>query len=360
MDGLWAYGPSAEYLKFGYEQLKNVALGFSSWLDSLTVAHDWLIEKLSKLIAPVVTILTGSYAIYQRWYYAENKLRLRLSQFLARENKRLAIAYEALDKRIERPSPAREFKAPIFSRWGLKPAFYASGIGSPSPLTYFLDRVDRAEVEVGHELKQLQSQLDLWDEVKSDYQSRKARAHVCRAAIFACKAAMARNQERDERPYNLSALNDFEEALRLNPDNLLAMELAAHMRVRLGEYSRAIQGFSELAERAAQRGDKLTAMRAFKFAGEVHLYKNNPSYLGASAALNSAFGYLPEGSHPLELAELHELQGIARENMNNALAAALGSFEDAERYYADASGPEAIEGRGRARDAKLRVELRMN
>lgn len=360
MDGFWAYGPPSDYVHFGYVQIKQLALGLSNWLDSLTVSHDWLIEKLSKLIAPVVTILTGSYAIYQRWYYAENKLRLRLSQYLARENKRLAIAYEALDKRIERPSPAREFKTPIFSRWGIKPAFYASGVGSPSPLTYFLDRVDRAEVEVEHELKQLQSQLDLWDEVKSDYQARKARAHICRGAISACKAAMARNQERDERPHNLSALNDFEDALRLNPDNMLAMELAAHMRVRLGEHQRAIQGFSELAECAAQRGDKLTAMRAFKFIGEVQLYKNNPNYLGASAALNSAFEQLPVGTPPLELAELHELQGIARENMNNALNAALGSYEDAERHYVEGSGSEAIEGLSRARAAKQRIEQRLN
>lgn len=359
MGELWAFGPPVDHVAVGWTQIKQFLGLFAGWVDALSSAHEWLLDKLSKLIAPIFTIAAGSYAIYQRWYFAENKLRLRLSEFLARENRRLEIVHKALEKHVERPGPGRAFKSPVFSRWGLKPAFYASGVGSPTVVTYFLDRVDRAEFEVVKELEDVQSQLALWDKVKSDFEHRKARAHLCRGAISACKAAMALNRGRDDRLYNLDALNDFEEALRLKHDDKLALELAAHMRVRLGEYQRALQDFTRLAELASQQGDKVTAMRAFKFAGEVHTNKANPNLLGASAALNSALELAPEGADPFEIAELHELQGRAREAMGYANAAAMTSYEDAERFYAAAKGPEALEGLLRSRVCKNRIERRI-
>src|SRR5690554_6235097 len=67
-----------------------VVLQFTTAQGNLRVVGDWYqtnFDGLAKLIAPLITIVTGSYAIYKGYRHAESRLHLRLSDFLSREEK---------------------------------------------------------------------------------------------------------------------------------------------------------------------------------------------------------------------------------------------------------------------------------
>ena len=80
------------------------------------------LETLAKLAGLAITLLSGTYAIYQKIYFAEFNMKTRLREFLEREESRLNDSNEHLAKALLRPSPDRDLESPIFTSKTLKPA----------------------------------------------------------------------------------------------------------------------------------------------------------------------------------------------------------------------------------------------
>ncbi len=128
----------------------------------------------------------------------------------------------------------------------------------------------------------------------------------------------------------------------------MALEFAAHQRVRLGDYTGASQDFAKLAEWANAEGKPVVRARALKFHAEIHECRNEsqPNVHAATQLLNTAIQIFPTPlaqAEIIEAAELHEVQGRVRAKRSNFDwdDAALNSYTDAEGLYHQVNGPMA-------------------
>jgi hypothetical protein len=334
-----------------------------SLLAGFVAAYYELFERIGKILAPFVAVASGGYAIYQKWHYAGRNLHLRLQEFLEREEKRLRTADEELDKSAARPGPARPFQAPIFSHGDLRAVLHEMDWGTPTLTTLHWSRMRRAEQEVQRASRELEEQLSLWERRKKDYQRRLVQAHLVRGAIAAARAARIKERSGDDREENQSALTEFERAMSVEPNgpDLLALELAAHQRVRLGDYTGAFDDFTRLAQLAEQAHKPVTRARALKFQAEILEFRNasQPNVNAATRLLNTALQIFPPPrgrADVIEVAELHEVQGRIRSKQPNWDwdDAALTSYTNAEGLYLQISGPDAA-----AALARIAEERRM-
>ena len=99
-------------------------------------------------------------------------------------------------------------------------------------------------------------------------------AHLIKGALAASRAAEIKKRGGDDRQQNHDALTEFSRAIGIDPNepSLLALELAAHQRVRLGDFTGGYDDFGHLAEMAAQK--PIVRARALKFQAEIHEFRN--------------------------------------------------------------------------------------
>ena len=229
-------------------------------------------ERIGRILAPFVAVASGGYAIYQKWHYAGHNLHLRLQEFLEREEKRLQAADQELDKGVQRPGPALPFQSPIFPDGTLAPVLRRMGWGTATLTKLHWTRMSRADDEVQRARRELEEQLALWETKKKDYQRRLIQAHLVKGGIAAARAAKVKSCGGDDREENQAALSEFERAVRVEPNQTepIALEFAAHQRVRLGDYEGASLDFGKLAQWAESAGKPLVRARALKYQAEIH------------------------------------------------------------------------------------------
>jgi len=351
-----------------------ISEGARDWLVQLwsplagfVAAYYELFERIGKVLAPFVAIGSGGYAIYQKWHYAGRNLHLRLQEFLEREEKRLRAATEELDKTAERPGPQRAFQSPVFPPGKLRTTLQRMGWGTPTLSTLHWSRAHRAERELQRASKELEEQLNLWESRKKDYERRLVQAHLIKGAIAAARAAKIRVRDGDDREENQNALTEFDRAMSVEPNapDPLALEFAAHQRVRLGDYTGAFDDFGRLAE-LAERADKpITRARALKFQAEIYEFRNGgqPNVNAATQLLNTALQIYPSArghADVIEVAELHEVQGRVRSKRPiwDWDDAALTSYTNAEGLYLQISGTVAEAGLARIAAERRKILAR--
>ena len=326
-----------------------------------------LFERIGRVLAPLVAVASGGYAIYQKWHYAGRNLHLRLQEFLEREEKRLRAADEELDKSAKRPGPARPFQSPIFPDRTLASVLRKMGWGTPTLTTLHWSRMHRAENEVQRASKELEEQLALWESRKKDYQRRLIQAHLVKGAMAASRAARIKTKGGDDREDNQAALTEFERAMKVDPTQTepTALEFAAHQRVRLGDYTGAFEDFGELAQWADAAGKSVVRARALKFQAEIHEWRNEaqPNVHAATRLLNTAIQIFPTPlaqAEIIEAAELHEVQGRIRSKEPNTDwdDAALNSYTNAEGLYHQINGPIAQTGLKRIAAERAKILAR--
>jgi hypothetical protein len=332
------------------EQMQNFIFQLWAFGADFVAAYYQLFDRIGKALAPIVAIASGGYAIYQKWYYAGRNMHLRLEEFLALEETRLADAAKKLDAGAMRPGPARPFKSPIFDDASLRAALREMGWGAPTWTTLHWSRTRRAEQEVQRAATELQEQLAVWDQRKRDYQHRLVQAYLVKGALAAARAAKIKEAGGDEREENQAALTAFETAIGVDPASPepLSMEFAAHQRVRLGDYSGGSGDFDRLLNLPANENKPAARARALKFQAEILEFGNGaqPNVNNATQLLNEAINLLPpQRTHVdvLDAAELQEMQGRVRSKRPNADwdGAALNSFTTSEGLYLQIKSPEA-------------------
>jgi hypothetical protein len=133
-----------------------------------------------------------------------------------------------------------------------------------------------------------------------------------------------------------------------NSPTPLAIEFAAHQRVRLGDYGGGSEDFGRLLNLAANENRPTARARALRFQAEIVEFGNGvqPNVNSATQLLNAAIDLLPpQRTHAdvLDAAELHEMQRRVRSKRQNADwdSSALKSFTTAEGLYLQIKTPEA-------------------
>ena len=94
----------------------------------------------------------------------------------------------------------------------------------------------------------------------------------------------------------------------------LALEFAAHQRVRLGDYSGAVQDFGKLAQWAETASNPMLRSRALKFQAEIHECRNEsqPNVHVATRLQNTAIQIFPTPLTQTEIIAAAELRSCAR------------------------------------------------
>lgn len=274
-------------------------------------------ETLGKVAGITITLLTGAYAIWQRYHFAEFNMQKRLNEFQERVETRLSNTNQRIDAAVQRPSPHRKFEAPIFERWKLKWVLWRMKWGWWRSANKSLQR----------ELDELTQQLKSWDGKKTEYELRKAQACLVKGAVAAAWAGKREGPE--ARKANDEARDCFQQAFQLSntrDGKAQALEYMGHQQVRLGEFGPALLTFKELEKMAPEEKSLLRA-RALKFQAGVYEFRPTPNLNGANGALKDAVIALPPTESYLERAEIHEMHGSVRYQLN---------FRNSEQSYIDA------------------------
>lgn len=245
----------------GSQALAGLGELSKSWIDQFAVWYQKSLDGFAKILAPIVTILSGAYAINKSIKFAESRLQYRLQDFLKREETRLKDAREKLRATIERPGPDRTFRAPLFLASGLKRAVYELGWGS-----YFLPpQLDYTDFQVSSSLIQLKDQLERSTERHQHLGRQLATAHLLRGAILAAKATELERQGKQSRSLVIDALQQFTAAYEAEKDDVDALEYASHMHMRLGQDTQADRLINRVLTITENETKSLPRARAFRY-----------------------------------------------------------------------------------------------
>jgi tetratricopeptide (TPR) repeat protein len=327
-----------------------------NYLKSLEKRHD-AFETLGKIVGVGITLLGGAYGIYQKFYFAEARMHVRLKEFQEKEESRLNDSNKHVSKFVLKPSPNRDFESPIFTDKAL------------GRVVKEMNWVKKRKIDesLEEQLAQLEEQLDLSAKQKRGYERRKAQAYLLKGAVAAARGA-AKNDTAGRNDDNLEALECFQKAFKLSgKKDPEALEYIGHQQVRLGNQNAALETFQQLEKMPPTEGQDaaLRQARALKFQAEVYEWKRpQPYWAKANLALMKAVNILPDGAPHLERAEINEMHGRVREKQR-AFIKATRSYNDAEIWYlkvidsenSDAEEVQAAEaGLKRVREALHEIE----
>lgn len=280
-----------------------VAIG-STIGERLSAFADWYQLKLegsAKLIAPVITIASGSYAIVKAYKFAESRLQYRLQDFLDREEKRLKDAREQLRLIVERPAAGRPFRTPMFLVPAMKRVVRELGWGS-----YFLPpQLPYVDFQIGQSIDQLEKQVKLSSERQDHLVSQLATAHLLKGALLAADASKNHHSGQPDRAGLSAALNHFREALKADANDVEALEYASQMHVLLGDDLAAEAQLNHLLSLVPPHGKSLSRARALRYKAGIASRDGTPRV--AASILEDALQALPvqNGANRREEAEMY-------------------------------------------------------
>ncbi len=318
--------------------------------DSVQRASVWYhgtLDGFAKLLAPLLTLLTGCYAIYKWHAFSERKLQYRLNDFLKREDERLTSARPQLRKIVERPGYASPFKCPVFLSVPLERAVRELGWGS-----YFMSpQLGFAEAQLDASIVQLEKQLELWKKRQQYFKDQLSSAHLLKGAMLAAQAAKAEQSGKNDRAQINEALRHFDAVLGLNEKDIDALEYASHMRLKLGQYPEAMRELDSLIEATANQEKSLSRARALRYQSNILTIGAQPQRRRARRLLKSALKVLPNlhGDEWIEEAELHECLGKVQMDLR-AHRKARAELEIAKAIFELIQNAEGERGAKRVQD----------
>lgn len=305
-----------------------------SALHSLTEWYQKTVDGPSKLIAPAITIASGSYAIYKGYMYAEARLHYRLGDYLEREERRLADARKQLRLIIERPNVDRRFREPIFLVPPLKRAVRDLGWGS-----YFLGpQLGYVSFQLDTSITQLERQVKLSETNHRHLERQLATAHLLKGAMHVAEASTAKQGNGGNRALVSSALNHFQSALAVDKNDCEALEYAAHMHICLKQDKDADELLNRVLGLTTPNAKSLSRARAYRYKADIATIGVAPKHL------KDALRALPNlhGDDRVEEAEMHEALAD-RQNAMRRHVQARSHWEIAKALYRELSGQQAVD-----------------
>ncbi|MFA5956151.1 tetratricopeptide repeat protein [Hyphomicrobium sp.] len=325
----------------GVEVISSLERSLNASLGSLASWYQTKLEQSTKLVAPLVTIISGTFAIVTALSLAESRLLNRLRDFLEREEKRLRGARDQLRRTIERPGPARPFEMPFFATGELRSAMRELGWGS-----YFLPpQLGYVELQLGEALTKLEKQVDLSKQHQRKVSEQLATAHLLKGAMMISRNGSVQNQNFTDRAKLIEALHHFEAAISASSKDLDALEYASYVHVQLGQFAEADKYIDRLLRLTAKDLKSLQRSRALRSKAWIALYGAPSRPLRAKNWIDDAIRALPDltGAEQVEEADLHMFLGDAQQKLN-ANRQARSQWEIARAVYKGVDSDEAREG----------------
>ncbi|MBS0237624.1 MAG: hypothetical protein JSR89_04280 [Proteobacteria bacterium] len=328
------WGPGIEVISSLGQELKFLFGAFANW-------YQVKLEQSAKLVAPLVTIFSGTFAIVTALRLAESQLLNRVRDFLEKEEKRLSGAREQLRRTIERPGPARPFEMPFFATGKLRSAMRELGWGS-----YFLPpQLGYVEVQLDGALEKLEKQVDLSKQHHRKLNEQLAMAHLLKGAMLISRNGSAQKQPSADRAKLIEALHHFEGAIVANSKDLDALEYASYIHVQLGQFDEADKYIERLLRLTAKDLKSLQRSRALRSKAWIALYGAPSRPLRAKNWIDDAIRTLPDldGPDQVEEADLHMFLGDAQQKLS-ANRQARSQWEIARAIYKRVDSDEAKKG----------------
>ncbi|MET0407727.1 MAG: hypothetical protein ABW006_05105 [Hyphomicrobium sp.] len=336
-----AIGPPAETVAAFYEAARRYIFEAADW-------YQKSLEGSAKLIAPLFTILSGVYAIYKSYQYAESRLYFRIQDFLDREEKRLPRARPVLRALVERPGPSRSFESPAFASDELGEAVRELGWGR-----YFLPpQLGLVEFQLSTAIEQLTKQNEAARRNLHSLKSQLATAHLLKGAMEASRGSTLFPEPKINSEACDRALAHFMEAFKADRTAFEALEYASLMQLCLGDKEEAEVTLDRLIGLTASQDKSLVRSRAFRYQAEIAMKATPPTPLIACNRLKDALRTLPNlhGSDMLEEAELHEMLAKVQWELGH-IRQAPPHFEIAREIYKRIDNEKAKNGLARIKNA---------
>lgn len=328
----------------GAHLIHDTATSLTAATDKVADWYQHTFDGPARLIAPLITILSGSYAIYKAYSYAESNLHRKLDDYLKRDEPRLVQARGQLRRVIDRPGLVENFDIPLFLADPLKDAMRELGWGS-----YFLPpQIGYAETQLTSAVSQLEKQVLLSKERHQSLNRQLATAHLLRGAMLASKGSEARKAGKSDRAFCSTALHHFQSALKFDAKDCDALEYASHMHVCLGEIEEAEELLNKLLKLTGSSPKSLWRARALRLKARI-ANKSRPKRPGVAVQrLKDALKALPnlEGVEWIEEAELNEELGNIECDLGHGRQA-RAHFEIAKAIYERIDNADADAGRDR-------------
>lgn len=272
---------------------------------------EWDVTKLLQALAACVTIVGGTFGIIQAWRFAEKRLADGLRSYLRREEERLEGARQQLIGTIKKTSPGRPKVEPVYSSRELDKALRQLRWG----------RTEHAEQSLASALKLIDEKVGVAEGFVASHRRQKAAAHLLLGAIA------------DTKGDHVKALGHFEEVLKIEPDDLEALEYAGLQVMRVPDPTLALSYFQRLETQAHFRNDAVLGAKSRVL--QARAYYAIPHLSNANSMLVEVVKSLPPGMSLFEKASIHELHGDVRKE--NGFMNAHASYVEALTLYRQAS-----------------------
>lgn len=219
--------------------------------------------KFLTAIAATVTILSGGYGFLKAYRYGERQIGYRLAEFLAKEEERLADARRELGALVKRPNPSQEIEHATFPKRPLKRALRRMGWGT-----------FRVEANVAAAAARCEQQVTLAKQQMSIHENEQALSYLLLGAIA------------DAQGDHAASFAEFENALKLNKEDVEALEYAGLQLLKLGNPIGVSEYFGKLAAIAELRGDQSLAGRALQ--QQALAFEQRANFVQANTSLVSS------------------------------------------------------------------------
>ena len=282
----------------------------------------------SKVIQIGLAIAGTSFGAVMAWRNAEERVLERLKQFLLREERRVEQARAELLARIQRPHIAKSGDVQIFSNNELRNALHRF---ARKPHVFGRRSLVRAERELAHVVDLAGEKIRFAEGLQHVHQRQYAAAHLILGALA------------DARSENATAWNHFEAALKINPNDVEALEYAGIQLLKLANAEKALEYFTKLLALAERSPDKMLLFRTLRNQANAHERQPRPQLTHARDTLLRAVAAMPDNVDPREAAAAHEALGNLRRRLN-APKRARNSFTEALRRFATQNTAEGTSG----------------
>lgn len=277
-----------------------------------------IVEKVWGLLTVqnVISVLTGSYAIWKGWEAREANLYLRFEKMISKYEHRLLKARTDLIEVMTRPGPGVLIRTPLFMTWKLR-AVLSRHNWHPASLWPLGQRVDRRLEQALHTCNR---KVSAHIGRLSYFREQVASAKLIQGSLASARAATC-TELHERQQLDAKALDHFRAVLAIpgHQDDLGALELISHQLARIDQQSElAVSSYSRLIEilqqQPASPNRNRTLARAKRGLAAV-MYSRRPGI--AQSMLTQAIELLTELGPPpdrdfLELAQTYYLDGIAR------------------------------------------------
>lgn len=228
-------------------------------LEKLYAGHKGPVDYAVWVLSIGASAVTGTFAIYKSWYYAEFSLPRRLTSLIERRNALLWSARPALLAAANNVAMDYQRLVPVFYFYPIHKVLRDLGFGQPrylgNELTEAIDENTRDLGAVHSRVAELENEI--------------VTGHILKGSLRAAEATLASRYSPERVAKNRQALEEFKAALNLIEDDVDALLLAARQSEIVGDDGSALNYASRMIVAAANQGLPIRQAQAFRLKAQI-------------------------------------------------------------------------------------------